>query len=363
MKTLLMLSALLTLPTISGAATQSFTIPTKCTPGYALIGNGSALTCQPIPSVSGIVYMVTSAASDISGYTQLVDAGAYTSAARSTTTVTNPTTATYVSSRATNVGYPGVTAIPAGVYHVHIHAYASNASRFKLRPEIYIRHANGTDSEWLENSEETSYLTTSEAEYDLYFVGTSTTILTTDRIVYKLKVTTVGGAGTVTVLCGGTGPASITGGSTEARLEMPLNASVSNFVPYNGAMSNIDLGAHSLIVGATGYFGASVSETIIDSGTVSAGTINVDWSRMSMSSSTLAGSITLTFSGTESGKVKTMVFQFTQGGSGSYTVTWPTIRWPGGTAPTLSTAVGKMDEITILWNGREYTGHTTGLAY
>ena len=39
-----------------------------------------------------------------------------------------------------------------------------------------------------------------------------------------------------------------------------------------------------------------------------------------------------------------------QDGSGSHTVTWPsTVKWKAGTAPTLSTAAGKVDIVTLVW--------------
>ena len=66
---------------------------------------------------------------------------------------------------------------------------------------------------------------------------------------------------------------------------------------------------------------------------------------------TLTSSISgITFSNPPaSGRAFAVTFLLTQGGSGSYTVTWPAaVKWPGGVAPTLTTTVGKTDIITLL---------------
>jgi len=46
-----------------------------------------------------------------------------------------------------------------------------------------------------------------------------------------------------------------------------------------------------------------------------------------------------------------------QDATGSRTITWPaTVRWPGGTAPTLSTAANAVDIVSFAWNGTNYDG-------
>lgn len=66
------------------------------------------------------------------------------------------------------------------------------------------------------------------------------------------------------------------------------------------------------------------------------------------------------------GRVGAWVFYLKQGGSGSYTVTWPaSVKWAGGTTPTLTTTVGRTDEITLLTRdgGTTYSGAVRGLNY
>ena len=44
-----------------------------------------------------------------------------------------------------------------------------------------------------------------------------------------------------------------------------------------------------------------------------------------------------------------------QDGSGSRTITWPaTVKWPNGTGPTLSTAAGAVDIVTLYYDGTNY---------
>ena len=70
---------------------------------------------------------------------------------------------------------------------------------------------------------------------------------------------------------------------------------------------------------------------------------------------TLTGNLTI--SGiTGLADTQTLVLYLIQGGTGSYTVTWPTIVWAGGIAPTLTTTVGRMDRIAITRNGDDLLG-------
>lgn len=69
---------------------------------------------------------------------------------------------------------------------------------------------------------------------------------------------------------------------------------------------------------------------------------------------TLTGNVTFTFTNPTAGHYYTFVL--TQDGTGSRLVTWPTIKWVGGTAPTLSTAASKIDIITVYTDGTTYYG-------
>lgn len=73
---------------------------------------------------------------------------------------------------------------------------------------------------------------------------------------------------------------------------------------------------------------------------------------------TLTGNTTLSITNLPSdGKVHYLTLAITQDATGGRTVTWPaSVKWPGGTAPTLTTTGGKKDVITFRWNGTELQG-------
>jgi hypothetical protein len=57
-----------------------------------------------------------------------------------------------------------------------------------------------------------------------------------------------------------------------------------------------------------------------------------------------------------------VVLKVTQG-SGAEVITWPAaVKWPGGSAPTLSTGAGAIDVISFFFDGTNYYG-AAGLAY
>ncbi len=78
---------------------------------------------------------------------------------------------------------------------------------------------------------------------------------------------------------------------------------------------------------------------------------------------TLTQSITtLTITNGQVGQV--LKLRIIQGGSGSYTITWPAnTKWPASTAPTLTTTVGGIDVITLwITSASHYDGFVVGLA-
>lgn len=75
------------------------------------------------------------------------------------------------------------------------------------------------------------------------------------------------------------------------------------------------------------------------------GTKNIDWSTGNIFEFTMSGTITLTFSHLVAGKSITTIF--IQDGSGNHTVNWPSMTWPGGSAPTLTTTGSAVDIISL----------------
>ena len=105
--------------------------------------------------------------------------------------------------------------------------------------------------------------------------------------------------------------------------------------------------------------------TFYQEGSVS-GALTIDFANGYYQELTLTGNVTsLAFSnGPASGEGKSVVVDFVQGGSGSYTVTFTSTKFDSGIAPTLSTGVGDIDRIAfdITNDGSDQIyGHVLGL--
>lgn len=104
---------------------------------------------------------------------------------------------------------------------------------------------------------------------------------------------------------------------------------------------------------------ATIAQTTIATqavGTVTT-TTTVTWSSGSVFTITLTSGDTcvVTFSGAVSGQ--TIVVEVTNGGSGGTgIITWPTVKWAGGTAPTQTTGTAALDVYTFVYNGSYYVG-------
>lgn len=84
-----------------------------------------------------------------------------------------------------------------------------------------------------------------------------------------------------------------------------------------------------------------------------AATIDVDWNKSQNHGVTVAGNRTLTFSNGKSGY--TYSVSITQDSTGSRLITWPsTVKWAGGSAPTLTTTAARTDQITFYFDGTYY---------
>ena len=90
------------------------------------------------------------------------------------------------------------------------------------------------------------------------------------------------------------------------------------------------------------------------------GAVALDWNDGNNQAGTLTGNVTLTLSNPIAGCWYQL--RATQGGAGSYTVTWPAnVKWQSGVAPTLTTTVGRTDIIALFYDGTNYLGTIAGL--
>ena len=88
------------------------------------------------------------------------------------------------------------------------------------------------------------------------------------------------------------------------------------------------------------------------------GTISIDLANGNSFYGTLTGNTTFTFTGATSAKECEFFLSVTQD-STPRSITWPTIKWPAGAAPTISTASGAVDHFVF----RTRDGGTTWYGY
>ena len=90
---------------------------------------------------------------------------------------------------------------------------------------------------------------------------------------------------------------------------------------------------------------ASITNAVGSTG----GSVTLDWNNSNIQTLTLTSNITtLTKSNPIDGAVYTLFL--TQGASGGYTVAWGAdVEWAGGTGPTLSTAAGSVDAVSLVY--------------
>lgn len=76
---------------------------------------------------------------------------------------------------------------------------------------------------------------------------------------------------------------------------------------------------------------------------------------------TLTGNATITMPAAGAGKSFVIILR--QDATGSRTVTWSTVNWPGGTAPTVTSTASKQDIYSFFSDGTSWYGVTVGQNY
>jgi hypothetical protein len=76
---------------------------------------------------------------------------------------------------------------------------------------------------------------------------------------------------------------------------------------------------------------------------------------------TLTGNATITMPTATSGK--SFILMLKQDATGSRTVTWSTVKWPAGTAPTITSTASKQDIFSFFADGTNWYGTTVGQNY
>ena len=76
---------------------------------------------------------------------------------------------------------------------------------------------------------------------------------------------------------------------------------------------------------------------------------------------TLGSNITITMPPVTAGK--SFLLMLLQNSTGGYSVTWSTVKWPSGTAPTFTSTANKQDMYSFFSDGTYWYGVTIGQSY
>ena len=107
----------------------------------------------------------------------------------------------------------------------------------------------------------------------------------------------------------------------------------------------LDCGAHSI-----GFTAQSATGD---------GTTTIDWKLGNKFNFTF-GAFNEVFTFTAPSNPCSLILKLKQDATGSRTATWPaSVKWPGGTAPTLSTGASDEDIIAFYYDGTNYYGTTS----
>jgi len=101
------------------------------------------------------------------------------------------------------------------------------------------------------------------------------------------------------------------------------------------------------------------TETLYTANTSTA--ITVSLANGTVQQLTLTGNATITMPTASAGK--SFIIMLKQDGTGSRTVTWSTVVWGGGTAPTITSTASKQDIYSFFSDGTNWYGATIGQNY
>lgn len=151
--------------------------------------------------------------------------------------------------------------------------------------------------------------------------------------------TNIIGSGSVTVSTGANGQVTVFG-----------SGGGGSFLALDGSTAmagTIDMNNNEILSASTITF---ASEFNIGNG---GGTLFVDWADGQKQRVTLTASATASFAAPSS--VGSFLLKIIQDGTGSRTIEWPSsVKWAGGTAPTLTTTTGAIDIVTFYYDGTDY---------
>jgi len=231
----------------------------------------------------------------------------------------------------------------------------SNSQNFRVNSvnRIYALHVNGANDQVIILSGGAPASLDESAATDMAFF-VSGTVGSKDTAVKGTSV--FGGDVVISGSLHGGSPLQIGSYRTD------LGSDVSFFVSGSGGSRGSSIirgtslfGGDVVVSGSVGAEGIITFNEEYDNGN-SSSSATIDWSSYQKQKITLtAATVTLTF--TAPVGVGNFLLKVVQDGSGSRTVTWPAaVLWPGGSAPTLSTAASSVDIVSFYYDGSNYYG-------
>ena len=226
---------------VTTIASNKFVSVTGNVTGNYIIGDGSQLTNVQVTSVAG-VYVLADVASDYGSAYQAKFISNFVAQGSSTVVPVSVTsTNTLMAEFATNPGFPNQALIPAGIFNARIKAQKSaGASAYVMFAEFWRIH-NGvadtliaTTNQSSATSDNTLQTITTNA-----VLAATTTWDTEDRLLIRWYARIVSGAtSTISISFDAT---------TGAGFDLPAPApTINEFVPYDNALWDVDLGSHNL---------------------------------------------------------------------------------------------------------------------
>lgn len=208
-------------------------------------GNGSAFSgysWQVPPSLGEYTYFASTTASDVSGAEEM---HTQTTAAIASHTVTSVSAAVIVSTWITPVSHPNLTQIPAGIWDIHFDATKTSLVGTKnLFFYAIIYKFDGSTYTPLFTTQNSEFVVTTSTlapqELDIEVSTGDITLALTDRLA---MVVYANSSGTGTDPSGGLWYQ----GATLSRLQLPSQVvSANNFVPYDGAVKDLNMGENTI---------------------------------------------------------------------------------------------------------------------
>jgi hypothetical protein len=171
-------------------------------------------------------------------------------------------------------------------------------------------------------------------------------------------------------------------GNTDGTLQFQVNGTTASVTlntlgaigvgssPSFGSSGNVLISAGSTAAPAWGAVtvpsGATLTNPTITNYTETTYTANsstaitLDLANGTMQIITLTGICTVTMPAVAVGKSFMLLLKT---GAGGYTVTWSTVKWAGGTAPTLTATASRMDILSFFSDGTNWYGVVAGQNY